>query len=198
MPSLKDLLGTAYKDGMTVEEMDAILTPKNLVDPSTQHVIPKETFDKTSSELADLKKKLKALETTTLTTEQQMAQALKDAQDTKSQYLKEYSKVKATEVLIKAGLTEKDYSGIIDGIVSEDATVSTSLATALAGMITSQRQAAEQKVRSELMSGTPKPQVGGTANNTQFDAQLKAARESGDMAAMAAIIRQQQTPMTKI
>jgi len=198
MPSLKDLLGAAYKDGMTVEEMDAILTPKNLVDPSTQHVVSKDTFDKTSSELADLKKKLKALETTTLTTEQQMAQALKDAQDTKSQYLKEYSKVKATEVLIKAGLTEKDYSGILDGIISEDATVSTTLATALAGMVTTQRQAAEQKVRNELMSKTPKPQEGGTTNNTQFDAQLKAARESGDMAAMAAIIRQQQTPIPKI
>lgn len=197
MPSLKDLLGTAYKDGMTVDEMDAVLTPKNLVDPSTQHVVPKDTFDKTSSELADLKKKLKTLETTTLTSEEKMAQALKDAQDTKSQYMKELSKVRATEVLIKAGLTEKDYSSFLDGIVSEDAVVSTTLATALAGMVTSQREAAEQKVRNELMSGTPKPQQG-NPNSVQFDAQLKAARESGDMAAMAAILRQQQTPMTKI
>ena len=58
MASLKELLGDAYKEGMTIEEIEAALVDKDLVDRSTLgEVVSKKTFDKTAFELAWLKKK---------------------------------------------------------------------------------------------------------------------------------------------
>lgn len=195
MPTLKELLGSSYKDGMTVEEIDTALSTRNLIDSSLTPVIDKSTFDKTASELAKYKKELNDLKGKNLTAEEQVAQALKEAQDAKSNYAKELAKVKATEVLIKAGLSEKDYAGILPGIVSEDAEHSVNLATELSKLISSQRQSVEQKVRQDLLQGTPKP-PGGTPG-ANYDAQLQAAMERGDMLTMASLIRQQASQLPK-
>ena len=195
MPTLKDLLGTSYKEGMSLEEIDSILSTKSLIDPTTSPVIPKDTFDKTASELAKYKKELNDLKGKNLTAEEQLAQAVKEANESKSTYAKELAKVKATEVLVKAGLTEKDYGSLLSGIVSEDAEHSVTLATELSKLIVSQRQQVEQQVKSQLLQGTPNP-PGGTPG-VNYDAMLKLAYESGDMAQVAAVIRQQQMGNTK-
>jgi hypothetical protein len=58
---LKELLGDKYKDGMTVEEIQAALADLNLVDPATlPKSVDKTTFDKTASELAQTKRDLAA------------------------------------------------------------------------------------------------------------------------------------------
>jgi Fe-S cluster biosynthesis and repair protein YggX len=57
MADLKGILGDAYKDGMTVEEISAALEKVDL----HAGYIKKETFDKTASEAADWKKKHNAL-----------------------------------------------------------------------------------------------------------------------------------------
>jgi len=58
---LKALLGDKYKDGMTVEEIQAALADLNLVDPATlPKSVDKNTFDKTASELAQTKRDLAA------------------------------------------------------------------------------------------------------------------------------------------
>ena len=54
MTTLKDLLGTDYKEGMTAEDINTALASKAFID--------KNTFDKTSSELATAKKLAKAKE----------------------------------------------------------------------------------------------------------------------------------------
>ena len=57
---LKELLGTNYREGMTVEDIAAALKDLNLVDPATlEPSVSKSTFDKTASELATLKKQAK-------------------------------------------------------------------------------------------------------------------------------------------
>lgn len=193
MPTLKELLGADYKDGMTVEEMDTILSAKSLVDGSS--VVEKSLFDRTASELSQLKKKMKEIEGANLTAEQQVANALKEAQETKSTYLKELSKVKATEVFIQGGLSEKEYSMVLPGVVTEDAESSITLAKAVVDMVQSQRQAVEQRVKSELLEKTPKPPNGTTGGN--YESMLKEAQASNDGAAMAAAIRLQQGVIPK-
>ena len=53
-----------------------------------------------------------------------------------------------------AGLTEEDYKDLIDGLVSEDAEASKTLATNLSSMLAKQKEAAIQKTKEELMDGT--------------------------------------------
>ena len=59
---IKTLLGDTYKEGMTIDEINAALADKNFVDPTTlPKSVTKDVFDKTASELAKVKKELKDL-----------------------------------------------------------------------------------------------------------------------------------------
>lgn len=60
--TLQELLGDAFKEGITTEEITAALTGKTLVDPATGYV-KKSVFDTTASDLAALKKQLKEKQT---------------------------------------------------------------------------------------------------------------------------------------
>ena len=74
---LKELLGEAFKEDMTLEEVQTALADKELVDAATvpQNVVEKKVFDKTASELSALKKQLKDLERAKMTEEEQRAAA---------------------------------------------------------------------------------------------------------------------------
>ena len=50
MSALKDLLGDAYKEGMTHEEIDAVLAGKNLADLSSGKYVSKEKADREKAE----------------------------------------------------------------------------------------------------------------------------------------------------
>lgn len=61
MADLKDLLGDAYKEDMTFDEVNAALAEKDLVDKSQfEGFVPKSLLEKANSEAADYKKKWKA------------------------------------------------------------------------------------------------------------------------------------------
>jgi hypothetical protein len=53
--TLQELLGDAYKEGMTIEEIETALKDKDLY----EGYVKKEVFDKTASEVAKLKKQLR-------------------------------------------------------------------------------------------------------------------------------------------
>ena len=79
MTTLKDLLGTEYKECMTTEEINNALANKSFIDRST--------FDKTSNELANIKKlakakeaELKAKENESLTEMQKQAKLIEELQ----------------------------------------------------------------------------------------------------------------------
>lgn len=56
---IKELLGEAYKDGMTIEEINAVLAEKNFVDANAlPKSVSKDLFDKKVSELAKKSKEL--------------------------------------------------------------------------------------------------------------------------------------------
>ena len=92
-----------------------------------------------------------------LTDAEKIQKALKEADDTKAEYAKKTNRLDVEKILISAGLEEDDYSGLIDGIVSEDAEKSKSMATSLANMLNKQKEATEQKVKEELMDKTKTP-----------------------------------------
>lgn len=190
---IKTLLGEAYKDGMTIEEINAALAGKEFVDPTTlPKSVTKDVFDKTASELAKVKKELKALQESSMTDAEKLQAELDKAKETQTNYNKELSKLRAKEIFVTAGLTETDYASILDVVVSEDEETTKTRAKNMVDLIATQKVATEKAIKAELLKGTPKPPAGGGGNTGgAFEKEIEAARANGDMATVAALIRQQ-------
>ena len=190
--NLKELLGDAYKEGMSFEEIEAALADKELVDPSTlPKSVSKEVFDKTASELSKVKKELKALKEASMTDAEKLQAELDKAKEAQAIYNKELSKLRAKEIFVSAGLTEADYSSILDAVVSEDEETTKARAKSMVDLISAQKAAVEKAVKAELLKGTPKPPAGdGGDTDEAFEKEIEAARANGDMATVAALIRQ--------
>jgi len=192
--ALKDLLGDAYREGMTLEEVEAALSDKNLVDATTlSKKVDKDLYDKKVSELAALNRQLKELQSNSMTAEEKLKAEQEKAAELQRTYAKELSKLKAKEVFIGAGLTEKDFASLLDAVVSEEEETTVARANALIEVINAQKQATEKAVKAELIKSTPTPPPGsaGGAGLIDYDKQIEEARARGDMAAVAALIRQQ-------
>ena len=189
---LKTLLGDAYKENMTLDEINEALKGVNLVDPSTlPKSVSKEVFDKTASELAKVKKELKDLQESTMTADEKLKAELEKATAAQLTYKKELSKLRAKEIFVSAGLTEADYSSILDAVVSEDEETTKARAKSMVDLISAQKAAVEKAVKAELLKGTPKPPAGdGGDTGEAFEKEIEAARANGDMATVAALIRQ--------
>ena len=190
---LKTLLGDAYKEGMTIDEINAALADKNFVDPATlPKSVSKDLFDKTASELAKVKKELKDLQESTMTADEKLKAEMEKATNAQLTYMKELSKLRAKEIFVSAGLTEADYSSILDAVVSEDEETTKARAKSMVDLISAQKAAVEKAVKAELLKGTPKPPAGGGGDTGgAFEKEIEAARANGDMATVAALIRQQ-------
>jgi hypothetical protein len=189
---IKTLLGDAYKDGMTLDEINAALADKNFVDPTTlPKSVEKTVFDKTASELAKANKRVKELEEANMTADEKTKAEMDKALKMQSDLAKELSKLKAKEIFVTAGLTEADFGTILDAVVSEDEETTKTRAEGFVKVLKSQKEATEKAVKAELLKTTPKPPAGGGTETDDFAKKIEAAREKGDMALVAALIRQQ-------
>jgi hypothetical protein len=168
--NLKELLGDAYREDMTLEEVEQALKDLNLVDPSTlPKSVSKEVFDKTASELARYKRELKELQEKNMTAEEKLKLELEKAAEAQAKYAKELSKLRATEIFVTAGLSEEDYTPLIDIVVSEDEELTKIRAKSMVDVIASQKKAVEKAVKAELLKGTPKPETGEPSKNMTLD-----------------------------
>lgn len=109
-----------------------------------------------------------------LTDAEKIQKALQDAKAAEIDYAKKSNRLEAEKILVAAGLTEEDYKDLIDGIISDDAEKTKSMATGLATMVTKQKEAAVQKTKEELMDGTPSP-TGGSGGGDEKPEDVKFA-----------------------
>jgi ribosomal protein L20 len=126
--------------------------------------------DTQKAELDRLKKveeELEAEKNKNLTAEEKVQKALADAEKAKADYAKNSNKLSVEKILIGAGLAEEDYKEFIDGIVSDNAELSTKLATSLAATMTKQKDTAIQKTKEELLDKTPTPGGGRGADGKE-------------------------------
>lgn len=159
--NIQELLGEAYKEGMTVEEINDAIADKTFIDSSTlPPSVPKSTFDKTASELAKANKTIGELRSASLTDEEKLNQALADAQKAQDEFTRKSIRLDVEKVLVQSGLEEKDYQNIIDGLVTSDKDASISLANSLVTMLASQKQAAAEAVKTELQKSLNPPPKG--------------------------------------
>lgn len=164
MADLKTLLGDDYKDGISVEEIAKALENKSFID--------KKAFDKTASELSELKKEKKKLEEAGMSAEEKVKAAVEAAAAKEREYSIKSNRIEVEKIFLKGGLAENDYSNFLDDVVSENLEKSKAVATAIADTIQAKIKAAEQAVKAELLKNTPTPPPGdgGTAmTKEKFD-----------------------------
>jgi len=137
---------------LNINGTDLSAAKKNNVDP------------KVLKQLQEDSAAYKKLQEAGLTDEEKIQKALNDAAASKADFQKKSNRLDVEKILVGAGLTEDDYKDLIDGLVSEDAEASKTLATNLATMLTKQKEAAVQRTKEELMDGT-KGGSGGTGNS---------------------------------
>lgn len=160
--NLKDLLGDAYKENMTIDEVNEALA--NITAPKT---VSKEQWDKTASELASSKKlvrelqeKLRELEESSMTAEEKLKAETERTQELQRALSQKLSALKAKEIFVTAGLSEKDYSPLLDVVVSDSEETTVNRAKAMIKVINAQKAATEAAVKAELMKNTPTPASG--------------------------------------
>lgn len=149
--NIKDLLKDAYKDGMTVEEIDAALAEIELpADQSAEVERLKNALSKSNSENAEWKKKHRE----TLTAEQQKEQERQELIDrlTKQneELLKETSVSKHKAKLLAMGYAEDLATDVAKAMVEGD----------MDKVFASQQkhlEAFERKIRADALKGTTPP-----------------------------------------
>lgn len=113
-----------------------------------------------------------------LTAEEKLQAAIEAANNEKLNFSLEKNKLAVEKILVSAGLTEEDYKDLIDGIVSDDAEKSKTMATSLTSMLTKQKDSAIQKTKEELMDSTNTPGSDGDGSGgTEKTEDVKFAEE---------------------
>lgn len=159
--TLKELLGSDYKEGMTPEEISAALANRSFVDPATLgETVSKATFDKTASDLAKAKKDFADYKAAHMTDEQKREQLMRDLEAEKRSFIIKSNRLDVEKELVGAGLSEAEYAPFIDGIVTEDAAASVTLAKSIAKVLSDKSAAAAAQAKKEQINNTPAPKDG--------------------------------------
>lgn len=183
MADLKTLLGDAYQEDMTLDEINEALANKDLIEKKElENYVPKDTFDKTASQVADYKKRLRA----TLTEAEQKAQEEKERQETIETELQSLRRSSAI-----AGL-EKNYLGL-----GYDAETASKIAEAthdndMETVFDLQKKFLDNKqkaIKAEIMKNVPGA-VSGNNVDIDFDKRIHEAQQSGDWLQVSALLRQ--------
>lgn len=198
MDYIKSLLGESFKEGMTVDELDAALRSAAVVNPaSLPKSVSKDVFDKTASELAKYKKDLRDLQESQMTADEKVQAELAKMKESQATYAKQLAGLRAKEIFLAAGLSEADYTPLLDTVVSEDEEITKTRARTVVGIIEVQKKNTETSLRAKLLGETHRPPAGTPPQAGTFDKEIQAASESGDMVTMASLIRQQALLQTK-
>lgn len=147
----------------TEEQISALLdiNGADVTKAKKNNVDPKEL-----KRLQGIEVEYKKLQDADLTDAEKIQRALEDAANSKLEYDKKLNKLDAEKILVAAGLTDEDYKDLIDGIVSDNAETTKTMATNLATLIRNQKESAVQKAKEEMMDGTNTPggSGGGSGN----------------------------------
>lgn len=184
MADLQSLLGDSYKEGMTLDEINAALADRELMDKSEMEgYVPKALFDKASSDAADYKKKWRGA----LSAAEQKEQDEKDKQtamENELNQLRKESKIAAYEKnYLGLGYDEKSAKEVAEAMYDGD------MDTVF--MIQKKHQEDQKKaITSDLMKNMSTA-PSGNQTTVDYSKQIAEAQASGNMALAASLIRQQ-------
>ena len=184
MADIQSLLGDAYKDGMTIDEINTALAERELVDKSQYDgFVPKSMLDKANSEAADFKKKWKAA--SSAQEQKEIEEAEKQAQiEEELKTLRRSAKVSDYEKQhLALKYDEKDAKEIAEALYDGDMDT-------VFRIQKKHEDALQKSIKSDLMKQMPIPPAG-NQQKIDYSKQIAEAQASGNMALMASLIRQQ-------
>lgn len=184
MADLQTLLGDAYKEGMTLDEINAALADRELMDKSEMDgYVPKSLLDKANTEAADYKKKWRGA----LSEAEQKAQDEKDKQtamENELNQLRKESKIAGYEKnFIGLGYDEKSAKEVAEAMFDGD----------METVFIIQKKVQESKeraIKADLMKNMPTA-PSGNQSTVDYSKQIAEAQANGNMALAASLIRQQ-------
>lgn len=184
MADLKTLLGDAYQDGMTLEDINTALAEKDFVDKGVlDGYVPKSTADKYASEAADYKKKWKA----TQTEAEQAAQAESERQtqiEEELKTLRRSTKVSEFEKnYLKLGYDADTASKIAEA--THDGDMDTVFS--LQGKFLENKQKA---LKADILKDMPGA-ISGNGTDIDYGKQIQEAQTAGDFVRVSSLLRQQ-------
>lgn len=181
MSYLSDLLGSAYKEGMTEEEistaLESAIVPKNNKD-NAEITKLKTALSKSNAEAADYKKQLRAKQT--------------DEEAAKAERQAEWDKIMAENNQLKETIFKSEQTAKLMGI-GYDAELASSTAEAMfksdmSTVISNQQKFLEAKLKEQAtnaMKNTPRPPVGDATKGMDYQKKIAEAQANGDTALAA-------------
>lgn len=170
--NIKDLLGDAYKEGMTLEEIETALESIELpADNSAEIERLKSALSKSNSEAADFKKQLREKMTADEVKAKEDAESREKLQNDYDELLKKVTISENKAQLLAIGYDDALAAETAEAMVNGD----------LTKVFINQKkhiEAVEKKVRSELTKNTPKAEGGNSNIGITKEALLKMS--SGD------------------
>ena len=183
--NLKELLGDKYKEGMTFEEIETALADVQTGNDGSDEIARlKNALSKSNSEAADYKRQLRAKQTEDelkAQEEKEKWETLQAERDTLFQQVQiSNHKAKFLGLGYDEALAEETAKAMVSGDMEK-----------VFANQSKHQQTIEQKVKADVLKSTPQP-VGGSAGGFDFEKAIEEARNNGDQARVAALIRQQQ------
>lgn len=189
MSYLSNLLGTAYKEGMTEDELSAALenlklTAGNGGGDDSEVARLKVALSKANSEAADYKKQLRSKQTEAEAAAAQQKEdydkAMKENAELKRSIALSEKKAKLLSMGYDADLADKTAAAMVDGDMD----------TVLANQQT-YLEAQKKSMKTEQMRGTPRPASGAESGGMDYEKMIAEAQANGNISAAAYYTRLQ-------
>lgn len=191
MANIPDLLGEAYHEGMTndeiVEALQGVTLPQ---DRSDEVERLKKAFDKSASETAEYKRQLRARQTEEEKRQAEMDEKYQKMEKENADMKKRIAVSELTTKFITSGLdaetalksAQAAYEGNIDVVIEAYNTKISSV---------------KESVKAELMAETPSITGGSSTQVKDYSKDIESALAVGDFANAAALMRAQETQNTQ-
>lgn len=175
MDILKEKLGDKYDEFMELIGEDIKLT----IDDG-EIKIPKSRFDEVNGKYKDTKRALEELQNKQMTEDEKIQKIIDEANEAKATYMRELSKLKATEIFVKAGLEEDEYKELVENISTDNAETTVNMANLMVNVIKNRQEKTEKAVKKQLLKDTPTPEAGEQDNTEAQSIAEKLAQETNE------------------
>lgn len=191
MSFMSDLLGEAYKPGMSEDEISAALEAKKVVSGDELDKA-KSSLSKANSQAADLKKQLRAKQTDEEAAEQARQDEVNRLTESNKLLSDKLAKMEKTSGLRALGYDSTLAESTAEAMLKGDMTT----------VLNNQKQfleAHDKTLKAGNLRETPRPAVGAGSGDVDYAKKIAEAQANGDVAAEAYYIRlsQQQTSVTE-
>lgn len=148
--TLKELLGEAYKEGMTLEDIDTALQDKKLVDTARGEFVPLDKYLEADKQVKALKKENAELAKTQKSNSEQSAGEKNELLEEIARLTREVNKGRAEGILKGAGFAEEDYAEFIESLIGDDADATETRAKSFVSAMSKKIEKAQKDAESAL------------------------------------------------